>query len=129
MAALGIPPARIFVDKVSGKDFDRPAWKRLAEKLCKGDAAPFIADDRAMVPLRVIAEALGADIYWDGDTRTVRIVRGANALSLVIDAPLPDGLGTAIIKNDRTFVPTRYVSEMLGASVRWDGETRAVYVY
>jgi len=93
------------------------------------DAAPFIADDRAMVPLRVITEALGASVDWDDNTRTVTIIRDGVTLNLVVDQPLPGGMGTPVIVNDRTFVPTRYVSETLGAALRWDEVNRAVYVY
>ena len=38
------------------------------------DCAPIIVDGRTLVPLRFIAEALNADVDWDGDTRTVTIV-------------------------------------------------------
>ncbi len=33
----GVPTDNIFVDHKSGKDFDRPEWKRLKAKLRKGD--------------------------------------------------------------------------------------------
>jgi N-acetylmuramoyl-L-alanine amidase len=42
------------------------------------DAAPIIVGDRTMVPLRFIGEALGAEVHWDGSTRTV-YVYGAKA--------------------------------------------------
>jgi len=93
------------------------------------DVAPFMADNRTMVPLRIISDVLGADIEWDGDTRTVTLTRHGIVLNIVIDQPLPDGMGTAVIVENRTFVPARYVSEMLGATVRWDGENSAVYIY
>ena len=94
------------------------------------EASPFIDDDdRTMVPLRVIAEALDAEVRWSGSTRTVFITRGGVELRLPIGEPLPGGMGTPVIVNDRTFVPLRYVSEVLGARVRWDGATRSVYLY
>jgi DNA invertase Pin-like site-specific DNA recombinase len=37
MCEQGIPPDRVFVDKQSGKDFDRPAYKSLLENLKPGD--------------------------------------------------------------------------------------------
>ena len=37
MNELKISPAQIFVDKISGKDFERPAYKALTEKLSLGD--------------------------------------------------------------------------------------------
>ena len=37
LAGNRIPKRNIFVDKRSGKDFDRPEWLRLTERLCPGD--------------------------------------------------------------------------------------------
>jgi len=97
----------------------------------QSDVAPFmdVAADRAMIPLRIVSEGLGAEVYFDNETRTVHITKGDIEISLVIDVPLPGGMGTPVIINDRTFVPTRYISEILGATVRWDGAAQAVYVY
>jgi len=95
-----------------------------------GELAPFIdeATDRTMVPVRLVAEALGAQVGWIEETRTVTITQGGQFLSLTIDDPLPGGMGTAVIVNDRTFVPVSYIAQMLGAYVRWDGANRAVYI-
>ena len=95
----------------------------------QADAAPFISHGRAMVPLRIVAEALGVEVDWDNDTRTVIIAGRGETMYLVVDVPLPDDMGTPIIVNGLTFVPVRYVSEKLGATVRWDGENASVYVY
>ncbi|MCL2387603.1 MAG: stalk domain-containing protein [Defluviitaleaceae bacterium] len=93
------------------------------------DAAPFIHEGRTMVPIRIIAETLGAEIDWNNDTRTVELTRHGATLQIVIDQPLPSDMGTAVIVENRTFVPVRYVSEMLGATIRWDGDNSAVYIY
>ena len=37
MEGLDIPPNNLFIDKQSGKDFDRPSYKRLLKKLRPGD--------------------------------------------------------------------------------------------
>lgn len=37
------------------------------------DVAPKIINDRTMVPVRAVAEAVGADVTWDDATRTVNI--------------------------------------------------------
>lgn len=37
------------------------------------DVAPKIINDRTMVPVRAIAEAIGASVLWDDETRTVRV--------------------------------------------------------
>jgi len=39
----------------------------------KTDAAPQIIDGRTMVPLRVVAEALGAEVKWDAENKIVFI--------------------------------------------------------
>jgi DNA invertase Pin-like site-specific DNA recombinase len=46
MAEINIPQARIFVDKQSGKDFDRPAWKSLMKELKSGDLLYVSSIDR-----------------------------------------------------------------------------------
>ena len=56
-------------------------------------------------------------IYLDGKT-----------LSIVLNQPLPDNMGTAVIVNDRLFVPVRYVSEQLGAKVYHDISTKIVTI-
>ena len=94
-----------------------------------GDAVPFISGDRTMVPLRVIAESLGAEVDWDEATRTVITELDGTRLYLTVDVPLLGNMGTPVIVGERTFVPVRYISEAFGATVRWDEENRTVYIY
>lgn len=97
------------------------------------DVAPFIDPtyNRAMVPVRAVSEALVSNVGWNSETRTVIIssvvTNGTYLIS--VDTPLPDGMGSAVIRDDRVFVPIRYVAEVLGATARWDGENSAVYIY
>lgn len=44
--------------------------------LLYADAAPTIRDDRAYLPLRVVSNAFGAEVRWDGGTKTVFINTG-----------------------------------------------------
>ncbi|MDR3271101.1 MAG: hypothetical protein LBT32_06325 [Peptococcaceae bacterium] len=93
------------------------------------DAAPYIsADSRTMVPIRLIAEAFGAKVDWDAASRTAVITQNNNTLRIVIDQPLPSDMGTAVISNDRTFVPIRYISETFGAKVDWDAQAQTVTI-
>ena len=100
------------------------------------DSAPYIdAQDRTMVPLRAIGEALGAQVGWDGERRLVTLVRGEVSLRLTIDSDVAvlNGVArqmdtSAVIRNSRTMVPLRYVGEFLGAEVNWDGGSRTVTV-
>lgn len=99
------------------------------------DPAPFIQDGRTLVPLRGIFEALGAQIEWDGETQTVTATRGSRVIRLTIGAgaaqvngePVPLDV-PALIRDGRTFVPLRFVSEALGAAVGWHQRTRTAVV-
>ncbi|MBL7574667.1 Iron Transport-associated domain-containing protein [Peptoniphilus asaccharolyticus DSM 20463] len=102
-------------------------------KEIKPETLAYIENGRTMVPLRFISEALGEKVDWKADTNTVIIGDnkatlkiGSNEISaagkkITIDSP-------AVIKNSRTFVPLRAISEILGAKVEWDGATRTVSI-
>lgn len=105
------------------------------KRLLTFDQAPVIVDDRTLVPLRVIFEALGAVVDWEPTTRTVTARRGEINISLVVDTNIIKKNGTDIeidvpaqIIGDRTMVPVRAISESLGASVDWDPATRTVLI-
>jgi len=55
-------------------------WPDLDERWIELDVPPQIVDNRALVPLRAISESLGADVEWDGDTRTVTITTTDTAI-------------------------------------------------
>ncbi len=88
---------------------------------------PYIAGGRTMVPLRGVFESLGANVEWDAGTRTVTAKKSDITVKLRIGnkAASVNGKTVAIdqapvIKNGYTFVPLRFVSEALGATVNWD---------
>ena len=93
------------------------------------DVTPTIIDGRMMLPLRAVSESLGARVDWNEETRTVAITQGESTVTLTIDIPLPDGMGTPVILNGRTLVPVRYIAEQLGASVVWDDDAKTAYIY
>jgi hypothetical protein len=100
------------------------------------DAEPFIDDNgRTQVPVRFVSEALGAEVGWEGSTKTVTISQGDKEIKIVIgkkdytingEKSLMDT--EALLKEDRTFIPIRFVSEGLGARVDWDSAVRTVYI-
>jgi len=95
------------------------------------DVAPFIDFDynRTMIPVRAVSEALGAETDWIAQTGSVQITTGSGTHQLTVGTPLPDGMGVPASLQGRVFVPIRYVAEVLGATVRWDEENSAVYIY
>jgi len=92
------------------------------------EAAPFIAYDRTMVPLRVIIEALGAT-NLDFTAGVVSFILNGETITMTINQPLPGGMGTPVIVEGRTFVPLAYIANEMGATARWDGAARAAYIY
>ena len=104
-------------------------------KQVTNDVPPIIANSRTMLPIRFVAEALGAKVGWDNDNREVTIIRedieiriqiGANSATvngetISLDSP-------AFIQNSRTYLPLRFVASHLGAQVDWDGTTRTVTI-
>lgn len=101
------------------------------------DAKPFIDADagRTMIPVRFVAENLKSEVEWNAEDRVVCINKGDNNIQLTIGSNIAIvnnesiKLDTeAIIYEDRTYVPLRFVSEQLGAEVDWDGSTRTVII-
>ena len=93
------------------------------------DQQPVIKDDRTLVPMRRIFEALDAQVYWDEPSQSVTAVSGTDVIlfqigktalykngQLAYTMPVP-----AQIINDRTLVPLRAIAESLGCDVGWDG--------
>jgi len=99
------------------------------------DQPPVIQNSRTLVPLRFIGEALGADIQWNEEERSVTYTTIDAQLVLVIDDRRANVNGVLkemdvapTIINGRTMVPVRFVSEELGFNVSWDGENQIVTV-
>jgi len=99
------------------------------------EAAPYIENGRTMVPIRVISEQFGAYVSWDGGKREVSITGGGNEIKFTIDADKAYVNGElvtldapATIKNGRTMVPLRFVSEVLNRSVEYVDVTKQVLI-
>lgn len=99
------------------------------------DVSPYIIPkvNVTMVPLRVISENLGAEVYWDGQSQTATIIKDDTVLSMKVNqkfALVNDGqIGLdASVENrgGRTMVPLRFVSEQLGLQVGWEQSTRTI---
>lgn len=92
------------------------------------DAQPFIDESgRTQIPVRSVAEALNCKVDWDEtarkatltkDSKTVEITIGSAELSVDGETVTMDT--TAQIKNDRTYIPLRFVGEALGTEVKWE---------
>ncbi len=104
----------------------------------KSDVLPFIdANGRTQVPVRLLAEQLGCEVFWeeDGQKDTVSIKKGDVIIRLKIgekNARVNGKLNqldtAAFIKESRTFVPVRFVSEVLNAKVDWVSKNNMVKI-
>ncbi len=101
------------------------------------DQPPVIMNNRTMVPIRFVSEAMGANVQWNGKERTVTITLGKNIAMLKIDDVKAQANGydvyldaapTIIAKTSRTVVPVRFVAETLGMDVSWNGKERSVTI-
>lgn len=102
------------------------------------DVMPEIRNERTYIPVRFLAYSLGVPedgVKWDGQTRTVTMVKGNTTLSLTIGSNIltvngePREMDVApYIKGGRTMLPARWVAEPLGAKVEWDESKRQVIV-
>ncbi|MDO4482522.1 MAG: copper amine oxidase N-terminal domain-containing protein [Bacillota bacterium] len=115
------------------------------------DVQPVIENGRTLVPMRAIFETFGADVEWNGETRTVHAETGwfyhielqigsttartyytlfnekgepyqGEVTTYKLDAP-------AKILNSRTMVPLRFIAESMNYTVKWDPVGRDVYIY
>lgn len=69
LQVYSIPPKNIYIDKQSGKDFNRPAYQKLIKKIKAGDHLYVHSIDRLgrnykeiMEQWRIITQEIGADI-------------------------------------------------------------------
>lgn len=98
---------------------------------------PFTENDITLIPIRAIAEGLGLEVSWDEEAQTVGMTGrdGQNGIILTInsDTAVVNGENKALdvpaqLVSDRTFVPLRFVSENMGASVDWDEEAQLITI-
>ncbi len=108
---------------------------RLDGELIKFDVQPQIINDRTMVPLRAIFEALDATVEWDGATQTVTSTKDNTTIILTINHSLMyvNGKGVvldspACLVGGRTLVPVRAISEAFNLNVEWDGNNKTVFI-
>ena len=105
------------------------------------DTAPFIYADRTLLPIRYIAEAIGADVDWSNYDRKVTITLKGTEIELwignnyarvdgqykLIDSSNPQ-VTPIIVEPGRTMLPLRFIAENLGSQVDWDAGQKEVTV-
>ena len=99
------------------------------------DVAPLIVEQRVMLPARLVAESLGANVEWLPAQKQVIITKDTVTIILTIgaDTALVNGKAVALdspafIADGRTYTPIRFIAENLGANVSWNGTAKTVTI-
>jgi|GEM_PF-2410087 len=114
-------PAPVYVS-VEGKPLEMPV-------------PPVIVEDRTLVGVRFVGEAVGGQVEWDPVARQVTVTRLTDKIVLTVGSKeaLVNGQQlemqvAAQIVSDRTMVPIRFIAEALGGTVEWNPDTRTVNI-
>ncbi|MGF0096547.1 copper amine oxidase N-terminal domain-containing protein, partial [Peptoniphilus sp. SGI.035] len=103
------------------------------------DVAPFIEKGRTMLPIRFVAEALGFNVQWDNENRTVILIDKENVVKIPVDTKeiivngkVYESDVKPVIKNDRTMLPIANIARALGLKdgkdIIWNGTTKEVVI-
>ncbi len=99
------------------------------------DQQPEILNGTTMVPIRIVSEKMGGVVDWDEKTQSVgiriddlEIMLTIGSKAVTVNGEEKTLLTAPYIKNGRTMVPIRFISENMGADVSWDQETETVTI-
>ena len=102
------------------------------------DVAPMILEDRTFLPVRFVAEPLGGTVLWNEEHRKVTVTLGLKSIELWIDINMARINGTPVpvdpnnsrvvpfILGSRTYLPLRFVSEVMGGTVTWEAGSKTI---
>ncbi len=123
-----------YVLKIGSKDIK--VKKNGVENVVATDVAPFIHRDYTLIPLRGLLEQMGAKVNWiDYDQKIEVVTEDGTYMIFQIEedrvyinnirynTPV-----APIIKDGRTFIPLRFVSENMGYNVGWDGSIQEITI-
>lgn len=91
--------------------------------------------NRTMVPVRRLAELMGATVDYDAATKQITITRAGDTIVLTLNSTTAYQNGTAFqmdvapyAENNRTYIPIRYIAEFFGQKVDWNGRQQHVVI-
>jgi hypothetical protein len=97
--------------------------------------APVLLNDRTLVPIRAIVEAMGGDVGWDEDQQKVTLDANGGRVEMWLEQNgiLVNGKAWEIdvaptTINDRTMLPVRFVVENLGCQIEWIEATEEIVI-
>ncbi|MCD9022293.1 stalk domain-containing protein [Cohnella silvisoli] len=100
--------------------------------------APFVQKETSTnyLPLKFVADTLGAQVIWDNIAKRVTVLRGDKMLELwvgnesmtVNGVRLQTAVAPVVIKGS-IYVPVRVISEQLGQKVEWEGKAKTITIH
>jgi hypothetical protein len=96
---------------------------------------PIMVNNSVLVPLRGVFEDMGAQVLWNQERQQVTAIQGDKRIRLNIGEHMADVDGRSVrmntapvVRNGSTLVPLRFLSEALGAQVRWNPNNEMVMI-
>ena len=106
------------------------------EKINIPDVAPVIENNEIFLPLRAVFEGFGADVYWEGETKTIisslgetKVIAQIENKSLFLNSNEVFEMSFApYIKNDRTLIVSGAVEKAFGCIVEYNEADNTVEI-
>lgn len=102
-------------------------------KIDDDGSVPIIENDTTLLPIRGVAEAIGADVDYQDTTQTVTLCNDETEVNMQLGSAEIEINGqtqqmsvAAQLVNDRTLIPLRAAAEALGCDVQWDGTDQTI---
>lgn len=152
MAELYFYQTKTAMDKAEAESYEKYVLKIDDNKMTvtKGsetytkelDVAPYIYPGKGttLIPLRGLIEEMGGTIEWEGETQEIKITAPTGRIEMQVqkktvysEHPNYGMIRYTLtvapkITDSRTFIPLRFVSEHLGYTVSWNGDTREITI-
>lgn len=99
-------------------------------------ASPIVKNRRTLVPLRFIGEALGKEVLWNNDEKSVTVSDENASFKLYIDSKIIDNNDGTLkftdvapcIVNRKTYLPLRAIAELMNIGVGYDKASSTVTI-
>lgn len=102
-------------------------------KIDNEGSVPIIENDTTLLPIRSVAEAIGATVEYSAPTQTVSLFNTDTEVNMQLGSTEIEINGStqqmpveAKVVNDRTLIPLRAATEALGCDVSWDGTNQTI---
>lgn len=120
---------------ITNDALQKPITIHVDGKFLPSDVTPTIKNNRTVLPLRTVGEALNASVQWNNATQTATATKDGHKVSFTLGSKTyyVDGqaryadIAPFVIKS-RTMLPLRAFAEAFNTTVHWDSELYDVVI-